>query len=81
MPANLKAADFSFQNCNNPTAAVTFAGLPGQAGVHRTTAVEGMEFDITDSTTTTWGANVTIGGGGNHVKVRYNGTNWTVVGK
>ena len=36
---------------------------------------------ITDSTTVTWGANITVGGGTNKVLAWYNGTNWTVVGK
>jgi hypothetical protein len=40
---------------------------------------EGQECDVTDSNTATWGATVAAGGA-NHVKVRYNGTNWTVVG-
>jgi hypothetical protein len=42
--------------------------------------LEGEEFDITDCNTATWGATA-AGGGSNHVLVRYNGTNWTVVGK
>jgi hypothetical protein len=40
---------------------------------------EGALMNISDSTTATWGATVT-GGGSNHVLVRCNGTNWTVVG-
>jgi hypothetical protein len=39
-----------------------------------------MEFTVTDSNTDVWGATV-AGGGALNVKVRYNGTNWTVVGK
>ena len=53
--------------------AVTFAGLPSPP-------VEGMLASITDGSSATWGATV-AGGGTNHVLVRYNGTNWTVVGK
>jgi Pectate lyase superfamily protein len=42
-------------------------------------ALEGDEFDITDSNTATWGATV-AGGGSNRIRMRYNGTNWTVMG-
>jgi hypothetical protein len=64
---------FSYTNCNNPSAAFAFSNLP-------TSPVEGMAFDITDSNTATWGA-AAAGGGSNHVRVRYNGLSWTVVGK
>lgn len=40
---------------------------------------EGMMCSVNDSNTATWGATVAAGGS-NHVQVRYNGTNWTVVG-
>jgi hypothetical protein len=40
----------------------------------------GTVWVITDSTTTTWGANIT-GGGGSTVLAQWNGTNWTVIGK
>jgi hypothetical protein len=53
----------------------TFASLPTAAA-----GLEGMEANVTDSNTETWGATV-AGGGSLHVKVRCNGTNWTVVGK
>ena len=62
------------------TTSMVFADLPGQTSVQVTTALEGKEYDITDCSTTTWGATAS-GGGSNHVRVRYNGTNWTVVGK
>ncbi len=42
--------------------------------------VEGDERDIDNCNTAVWGATAAAGGS-NHVKVRYNGTNWTVVGK
>jgi hypothetical protein len=42
---------------------------------------EGLTLPISDSLTATWGANVTTGGGSNHVAIRWNGTNWTVIGK
>lgn len=59
--------------------AYTVANLPGIST--NPAAVEGDEFNVTDSPTATWGANVTTGGSSNHVKVRYNGSGWTVMGK
>lgn len=56
-----------------------FANLPGQSGAASVTPIEGEEYDITDSSTATWGQTVT-GSGSNHVRTRYNGTNWTVLG-
>jgi hypothetical protein len=61
-----------------PSTAITFASLPGQPGV-QVSAVEGMEYNITNCKTAIWGAPA-AGGGSNHVKVRYNGSTWTVVG-
>ena len=49
-----------------------FAALPKQP-------VVGMEFDISDCNTATWGA-VATGGGTTSAKIRWNGTNWTVLG-
>ncbi len=49
----------------------TFSTLPA--------ASEGLLMNITDSTTATWGATV-AGSGGNKAYVRWNGSNWTVVG-
>ena len=46
-----------------------------------TNVLEGDEFSISDSPTATWGANVTTGSSSNHILVRYNGTNYTVVAK
>lgn len=68
---------------------MTFTSLPGQAGADSNVAlIEGQEYDIVDAATgncsdsaCNWGANVTGGGGSLNRKVRYNGTNWTVVGK
>jgi hypothetical protein len=54
----------------------TFSQLPSGAG----NVFEGDEYNITDANTATWGANVTAGGGANRVRVRWNGTNWTVCG-
>lgn len=63
-----------FQNCN--IAPIwTFSQLPSGGNVF-----EGDEFSISDSTTNTWGATAS-GTGSDHVLVRYNGSNWTVVAK
>jgi hypothetical protein len=63
------------------TLATVFTALPGEAGsssnMHR---YEGQEYNIRDCNTAIWGA-IASGGGTNHVKVRFNGTNWTVLGK
>lgn len=69
-----------FNNALLSAMSMTFAALPGQAGVTIATPIEGMEYNITDCNTATWGATA-AGGGSNHVSVRYNGTNWTVTGK
>lgn len=73
VPTNAYTA--SFERCNVQPV-WTYSQLPTGTDV-----LEGDEFDISDSTTATWGANVTVGGGSNRVRVRYNGTNYTVVGK
>ncbi len=54
---------------------VLFASLPACSATYA-----GGDRAISDSTTTTWGATIT-GGGGNTVRAFCNGTNWTVVGK
>ena len=66
---------YTFIQSNNPTNAFPFASLP--------TPIEGMEFDITDGTNSlAWGAVATnTGTHTTHYKVRYNGTNWTVMGQ
>lgn len=51
---------------------IAFASLPGSP-------LEGQEANITDCNTAVWGATAAAGGS-THAKVRYNGTNWTVVG-
>jgi hypothetical protein len=88
MPPGSEKAVHVFYNCSQPTgttndgrgvqSGMVFADLPGQVGVNLSPK-EGMEYDITNSNTATWGATV-AGGGSNKVKVRYNGTNWTVMG-
>lgn len=52
----------------------TFSDLPSAASGN-----EGAIASITDGSTATFGATV-AGGGSNHVMVRSNGTNWTVMG-
>ena len=44
-------------------------------------AYEGHTFNINDANSATWGATPGLGGGSNHVKVRYTPTQWSVVGK
>jgi hypothetical protein len=53
--------------------ATTFSALPTCAG-----AIEGAEASLTDANASAFGANITAGGGANHVKAYCNGTNWTV---
>lgn len=43
-------------------------------------AQEGDAFNVNDANTTTFGA-IPFGGGSGHAKVRWNGQNWTVMGK
>lgn len=77
---NVWQSIYTYSNCNNPSSSFTFANLPGQAGV-MASAIEGMEFNITNGPNSpSWGSNVTSGSGSTHMKVRYNGTNWTAVG-
>lgn len=63
-------SDLVFLNTNTP---VIFANIPPTPPI-------GTIVTITDSSTNTWGATVT-GGGSNNVSARWNGSNWTVVGK
>jgi hypothetical protein len=67
---------------------VRYQDLPGVPGAQPNSVYEGEEHLILDAGTcsdsnacNTWGATVTGGGGSKHVKVRWNGTNWTIVGK
>ncbi len=67
------AAGYTFIG-NNSQPSLVFADLPTT-----TNRVEGDEYSITNGNTATWGATC-AGGGVNHVKIRFNGTNWTVTG-
>jgi hypothetical protein len=62
---------------NNPLLPyLTFNALPPNSAPARLVA-EGQQFWITDGPSVALGANVTSGGGGNKIGVRYNGSNWT----
>lgn len=63
---------------DNPTLTYTYANLPDGTG--SPSPIEGEEYNISNSNTAVWGATA-AGGGSDKVKVRWNGTNWTVVGK
>ena len=80
IPLNQYLGTAAFQDSDNfsvgnlqVATAHTFATLPSSPSVGRVARV-------TDSTVTTWGGNVTTGGGSNNVLCWYNGTNWTVIG-
>jgi hypothetical protein len=63
---------------SNPVGKLTFAALPASP-------IEGMEFDVSDSTLAATAANfgATVGvaqsGGTNHVKVRWDGAAWRII--
>jgi hypothetical protein len=80
---------FPLASANVPASVTTrtYAQLPQSS----TGAVEGMEYNITDSPIPAYsgappsgasncGAAITSGGGTNHVKVRWNGSNWRIMG-
>jgi hypothetical protein len=68
---------------NNPIlTAHSYAGLPssptaGQAAY----IVDGLAANCGDSSCTTWGTNVTGGGGALNLRIWWNGTHWTLTGK
>lgn len=73
LPTNAYTAQFML--CNTQPV-WTFAGLPTGGNV-----LAGDMFVISDPNTNTWGANVTGSGALGQCLVRWNGSNWTVVGK
>lgn len=83
-PNNLSFTGVYSDLLTNPFGRMLFAHLPGQSGVTQEGPFEGQEYDITDSPTAAtgnWNATVTVGGGTNHVKVRWDGvSNWRVSG-
>jgi hypothetical protein len=83
MPPAPTNCGIDYIGCNNPRVILTFAQLPGQPGI-ASGASEGAEFNIIDGRkagggTAVMGDNVQ-GGGSQHLKVRYNGSNWTCMG-
>jgi hypothetical protein len=66
-----------------PYGQMNYDDLPGGASASvQAGPFEGQEYDIVDSTNAASGnfANTTSGGGGNHVKVRYDGAAWRISG-
>jgi hypothetical protein len=62
---------------------MNYADLPGGAsGAVQPGPTEGQEYDIIDSNTAASGnfGSTLSGGGTNHVKVRYDGSNWRISG-
>jgi Pectate lyase superfamily protein len=94
-PPAVQKASYQYINCGQQDAVglsgpgifgMNFADLPGQSGVFMSNAYEGMEYSIGNATISLdanshpiLGSTVT-GGGTSHAKVRYNGTNWTLMG-
>lgn len=73
LPTNAYTAQW---NLCNVSPVWTFTQLPSGGNV-----LQGDQFTISDPNTNTWGANVTASGASGQVLVRWNGSNWTVVGK
>ena len=61
--------------------AVTFANLPAKTTGTLAYISDGASGNCADGTCTTFGTNVTGGGGALKLKIWYNGTNWTLTGK
>lgn len=78
------ASQAQWFNDSNPAALFTYANLPTGGNV-----TEGDEYMISDAlaancadgSCSTFATNVTGGGGALHRKVRWNGSNWTLVGR
>ena len=89
MPPSTSKASYQYINCNQPggttldaagvASGMNFADLPGQAGVNQPGPVTGMQYDIKNCNSITWGDTAT-GGGATQASVRWNGTKWSVVG-
>ena len=82
-------AGVRFYQCGNVPFNMRFQDLPGQAGVYQTgpyeddeyIIIDGLAGNCADGACTAFGTNVTGGGGSLHLKVRWNGTNWTLIAK
>jgi Pectate lyase superfamily protein len=72
---------FTYPLASNPGGSGTAFGtafvIPSTGNFNN--VYEGYEYDVSDSDVSSWGGSP-IGGGSTHAKVRYNGTNWTVMG-
>jgi hypothetical protein len=76
LPTGGPAGAIEFVGCNQGLV-LPVANLP----VSGTRFVmEGDCYNVSDSSVNTWGSTV-AGGGSTHTKVRWNGSNWTVMGK
>lgn len=79
--ANSVTNNSEHQATASPYGFMNFADLPGGASSsNQPGPFEGQEYDIIDAPVIAVGSNVTVGGGANHYRVRYNGTNWTRMG-
>jgi hypothetical protein len=66
---------YSQSNPGSPT------GSGGTAVINfNNNSLEGDCYNVSDASTSTWGAS-SVGGGSVHAKVRWNGSNWIVIGK
>jgi hypothetical protein len=79
MPAGNFSSAFKFENSNNPAHEIAYNNLPG-VSVFFPVATAGMEYNVSDAHVDAFGAVISAGGGPQHVKGRYNGTNWRVAG-
>jgi hypothetical protein len=83
-------ASYEFIQCgdssSNHPIGITFESLPGQSdvvtnnGAQQWGPLERQEFTVFDCATQSAFGGVVTGGGSNHYKVRYNGTNWIRIG-
>jgi len=93
LPTSANRASWKFLDCGvasvawnseqqafpSPYGIMNFADLPGQSGVNQPGPFEDQEYSIKDAQVVAVGSIVT-GGGAQHYRVRYDGTNWTRVG-
>jgi hypothetical protein len=77
---NFNTIRFTMANPGSPTGTGGTAFYAAKTIAGAANVQEGDTYNVSDANTATWGA-AALSGGSNHVKVRYNGTQWTVVGK